>query len=324
VVAGFGLAIFRGRTPLLPMLGVVAALSAIAYLFTPLTAAGPQGAPTAFEVNLRYASPALALGALLLAVDPALTRMRARNLLLGALAVVLLVSAFPIWESTDDVWERDYALGGLVLALLVVGVPLGLVLLARRGLPTAAIAAAGALALGIAIGVGAVAHDRYQDDRYRAATAPSDFPQGVLAALEWFNREQPTDASFAVVGGRPGFKQYVFYGDDLSNRVQYVADEGAHGTYRPIATCEEWRSALNAGDYDYAVIGPDQRTQSQPPVEAEWTGSDPAARQVEEREMVHVFELSGDLDPAGCATLDQRRKAGGGEGGGEAAPAAAG
>ena len=36
--------------------------AAIAYLFTPLTAAGPEGDPTAFTTNLRYASPALALG----------------------------------------------------------------------------------------------------------------------------------------------------------------------------------------------------------------------------------------------------------------------
>ena len=75
-----------------------------------------------------------------------------------------------------------------------------------------------------------------------------------------------------MVGGRPGFKQYVFYGNDLSNHVQYVAHEGPHGAFTPIATdpadrtdvaaCEEWLTALNEGDYDYVVIGPDQRTQA--------------------------------------------------------------
>ena len=62
VAGGFVLAIWRGRTSMIRMLGVVALLSGIAYLFTPLTAAGPAGEPSAFEVNLRYASPALALG----------------------------------------------------------------------------------------------------------------------------------------------------------------------------------------------------------------------------------------------------------------------
>ena len=100
----------------------------------------------------------------------------------------------------------------------------------------------------------------------------------MKAALAWFNRANPHDSRIAVVGGRPGFKQYVFYGDDLSNHVQYVARHGPHGAYLPIAseaaqnTCsegrrsspsaEEWVQALNDGGYDYAVIGPDQRTQS--------------------------------------------------------------
>ena len=114
-----------------------------------------------------------------------------------------------------------------------------------------------------------------------------------------------------MVGGRPGFKQYVFYGDDLSNHVQYVAHRGAHGAFTPIATdpedvgdvaaCEEWLTALNDGDYDYVVIGPDQRTQGLPPVEAAWTGADPAARQLLEDDLTFVFALEGELDPAGCA-----------------------
>ena len=97
---------------------------------------------------------------------------------------------------------------------------------------------------------------------------PSDFPEGIKSALEWFNEEEPTDARIAVVGGRPGFKQYVFYGDDLSNHVQYVADHRSHGGFFPIETCEAWREALNDGGYDYVVIGPDQRTQGESPIEA--------------------------------------------------------
>ena len=118
-----------------------------------------------------------------------------------------------------------------------------------------------------------------------------------------------------MVGGRPGFKQYVFYGDDLSNRVQYVAHRGPHGAYTPIASeaaqkgedpdavgqCEEWKRALNDGDYDYVVIGPDQRTQSRSPIEAQWTSTDPAATNLEESDLTFVFRLNGDLDPARCA-----------------------
>ena len=178
-----------------------------------------------------------------------------------------------------------------------------------------ALIASVALALGTVVGIGWRQSEDYLDQRYRAETAPSDFPEGMRAALAWFNQEDPQDARIAVVGGRPGFKQYVFYGNDLSNYVQYVAHHGPHGAYTPIATeaaqkgedpdpvpqCEEWKRALNDGDYDFVVIGPDQRTQGISPIEAEWTGSDPAATELEVTDMTFVFQLNGDLDPARCA-----------------------
>ncbi|MGH2984923.1 MAG: hypothetical protein ACRDK5_11865, partial [Solirubrobacterales bacterium] len=315
VIGGFVAAIFRGRTPIIRMLGFVALFSGIAYLFTPLTAAGPLDHPTAFTTNLRYASPALGLGAMLLAVDPALSRERAQGWLLGALAVLLLTQALPVWDIGDDVWERDFLLGGIVLAFFVVLVPVALALAGQRGVSPVVLLAGAILALGIVVGIGWRQGDDYLDHRYRAATAPSDFPEGTRAALAWFNEEDPDDARIAVVGGRPGFKQYVFYGDDLSNHVQYVARHGSHGTFTPIASeaaqkgedpdaveqCEEWKQALNEGDYEYVVIGPDQRTLALSPVEAQWTGSDPAATQLEESDMTFVFQLNGDLDPARCA-----------------------
>jgi hypothetical protein len=70
-----------------------------------------------------------------------------------------------------------------------------------------------------------------------------------------------------------------------------------------VEECEEWRGALNEGDYDYLIAGPDQRTQSLSPIEAAWTGTDPAARELEETDDVFVFELTGQLDPAGCPEI---------------------
>jgi hypothetical protein len=319
VIGGFLLAIFRGRTPVIRMLGIVALLSGIAYLFTPLTAAGPLDHPTAFTTNLRYASPALGLGAMLLAVDPGLSLGRAQGWLIGILAVLLVTQALPVWDIGDDVWDRDFILGGIALAFFVVLVPVALVLAGQRGIPGAALALVVAVALAVVVGIGWRESDDYLGDRYQAATAPDDFPEGMKAALAWFNEEEPEDARIAVVGGRAGFKQYVFYGDDLSNHVQYVARHGSHGAFLPIASeaaqkgeaepfdsvgqCEAWRTALNDGDYDYVVISPDQRTQSLPPIEAEWTGTDRAATELEEADMTVVFRLGGDLDPAGCSNL---------------------
>src|SRR3954451_12460735 len=290
VIGGFLLAIFRGRTPMIRMLGIVALLSGLAYLVTPLTAAGPEGDPTAFTTNLRYASPAIGLGAMLLAVDSGLLRPRVQPWVIGALAILLLVQAVPVWNLGEE-WEKDFILGAIGLAFFLILVPVGLALAGDRGMPRGMVAGGAVLALLAAVAIGWPSSDDYVKDRYRAATAPSDFPAGVKAALAWFNRADPQDSRIAIVGGRPGFKQYIFYGDDLSNRVQYVAKHGPHGAYLPIASeaaqrsqmagaaqsrsfaaqCREWIGALDDGGYSYAVIGPDQRTQFLPPIETTWT-----------------------------------------------------
>lgn len=301
VVVGFGLAIWRGTSSMIRMLGVVALLSGVAYLFTPLTAAGPPGEPSAFEVNLRYASPCLALGILLLAIDPALRRGRAQQALLGGLSVLLAVGLF---SGSESVWDRDFLFGAAILVVLLIVIPAGLALAPRAGFSRRAVAAGAAAAIALTVGIGWAKGDSYQDDRYRAETAPRDFPEGIKAALAWFNEEQPSDSRIAVVGGRPGFKQYVFYGDDLSNHVQYVARHEPHGGFFPISSCEEWIDAVNDGDYEYAVIGPDQRTQSTSPVEAEWTEAGGATKLVES-DMTFVYRLDGELDTGGCSAAEK-------------------
>lgn len=307
LVGGFVAAILRGRTPVVRALGVVAAASAVAYLFTPLTAAGPEGAPTAFDVNLRYVSPALGLGALLLALDPAFADERRRRFALAALGLLLVVSAVPVWDLPDgDVWRARFVPGGAVITLLLIGAPVGVALLARRGSSRALVAGAAAAALAVAIGAGAAETGDYTEARYSNESIPADFPAGMATALEWFNGEDITDSRFAMVGGRPGFKQYVFYGDDLSNHVQYVADEQSNGTFRPIDDCESWVRHLNGGDYDYLVAAPDQRDQSVDPLEAVWTGADPAATELLSSDQTFVFELSGPLSESSCEGLPSR------------------
>src|SRR5262245_36307151 len=206
VIGGFLLAIFRGRTPVIRMLGIVALLSGLAYLVTPLTAAGPEGDPTAFTTNLRYASPAIGLGAMLLGVDSGLLRPRVQPWLLGALAILLLVQAVPIWDLGPE-WEKDFILGAIGLAFFLILVPVGLALAGQRGLPPAMVAGGALLGLIAVIAIGWPNSDDYVKHRYRASTAPKDFPVGMKAALAWFNRENPSDSRIAVVGGRPGFKQ---------------------------------------------------------------------------------------------------------------------
>ena len=240
-------------------------------------AAGPEGNPTAFTTNLRYASPAIGLGALLLAVDAGLTRpgcrdgcsadwpcscssRRSRSGTWARSGRRTTRSARSAWRSSWYwcPWARRAG---------------------QRGGTRGPSASGGRRP-------GRRGRDRLVEIRrlprrsLPASTAPSDFPreQGRARLVQ---PEDPRDSRIAVVGGRPGFKQYVFYGDDLSNHVHYVARHGSRGAFLPIAseaaqeemTPVRSRSArsggaLNAGDYDYLIAGPDQRTQSERPIEA--------------------------------------------------------
>ncbi|MBA3300131.1 MAG: homoserine kinase, partial [Thermoleophilaceae bacterium] len=87
------LGLARGGEPLLRMLGAVVAFTVLAYLFTPLTAAGEEGMPIAFEWNVRYVAPAAAIA---LALLPCLPDARAgesrRRGVLISLSVLLAVT----------------------------------------------------------------------------------------------------------------------------------------------------------------------------------------------------------------------------------------
>jgi hypothetical protein len=254
-------------------------------------------------------------------VDAGLLKPRVQPLLLGALAVLLLVQAVPVWDLHGHLWTRHFLLGAIGLAFFLILVPVGMAVLAQRGWDPWTLGAGAVLALILVVAIGWPNSHDYVKDRYRAATAPRNFPVGMKAALAWFNATDPHDIRIALVGGRPGFKQYIFYGDDLSNHVQYVARHGPHGAYLPIASeaaqesqtpgasvqgrnfaaqCQEWITALNDGAYHYAVIGPDQRTQSLPPIEASWTAAAGGTR-IETTDDVSVFRLDLPLTAGACS-----------------------
>ena len=72
------------------VLGAVVLFTALAYVFTPLTAAGEEGEPIAFEWNVRYLAPAAAIGLALLPCLPSPARPSARaQLTLAGLAVLV-------------------------------------------------------------------------------------------------------------------------------------------------------------------------------------------------------------------------------------------
>ncbi len=67
-IAGGLVALVWGRERVLRWMGFVALFGLVAYVFTPLSAAGAEGMPDGFGINIRYAIPALLAGLALLPV----------------------------------------------------------------------------------------------------------------------------------------------------------------------------------------------------------------------------------------------------------------
>jgi hypothetical protein len=308
MVAGFVLALWRGRG-LIRMLAVTGIVTALAYFVTPLTASGIDGTPTGFEANLRYFAPAMLIGLVLLPIVPGLIRGRiAWAVLIGYLGIVALSILRP-FQGSDLLnfaltWEQGHAAGAVLLALLLVGVPVAMTLLARRGAPLAAVIALPVAALALLVGLGDRQREDYLDGRYRLALAPP-LEGGFRATGDWQALQKwgagVRGLRIGVLGRGAAFGQYIFYGDDLSNHVQYIGDELSRGTFRPAPTCKVWRQKINRGNYDFVITTPRiSETQYLAPPENTWTGSDPNATRILTAGPAAIFRIDGRLTPRTC------------------------
>jgi hypothetical protein len=301
--AGAVVAVWRPASRAVRLAGAVTIVSAIAYTFTPLTAAGPEGHPLAFGINLRYLTPGLALGLALLPLEPRLTPARLRlPLIAGGLVALFLTSHY---SDANVAWKGAFASipWAALMGIVFIGAPVGLALLARRRVLLAALAGA-VLAVAIA-GVGWAKQDDYFAHRYSRA---EDFRFQLDDAVRW--AKQTSDLRIAVAGTSGAYNQYGFYGDDVSNYVQYVGRHLPEADFREIESCAAFRQAVNAGDYDYLVTTPaldlnnPSRASASP--ERGWVRNDPAVQEVVHSGRVSVFRITGPLSPSGCGTANRR------------------
>ncbi len=303
---GVVLALWRGDR-IQKLLAGVAVITAIAYVFTPLSASGTDGAPLGFRLNLRYLAPALAIGLTLLAAPSARLGGRERasaGTVLGLLLAVLLVGHSPL-AALDD----GYLAGALIVGLAAAAV-VAIAAVAERGASRAALAAAGCALAALLVGVGWPEQRDYTEQRY-AIDAPSypreehpgsELERGLGAAYQWARGQSGEE--IGIGGTIGGFFQYGFYGPDSSNRVRYIGDRGDRGSFDEIADCSEWREAIAAGGYRFVVTTPgydqDRPERPLPAPFKEWTASDPGAIPVVDEELVTVFQIDGELDPETC------------------------
>jgi hypothetical protein len=302
--AGAILATWRPRTPAVRLAGAITVVAAIAYLFTPLTAAGPEGHPLAFGINLRYLIPGLALGLALLPLEPRLAPERLRlPLIVGGVVALFFTSHY---SDANVAWKGEFASipWAALIGIVLIGAPVALALLARRG-RSLAIAAGAVLALAIAA-AGWERQDDYFDHRY---DRPEDFRFQLDSAVRW---AKPTsNLRIGVAGTSGAYNQYGFYGDDLTNYVQYVGRHLPEADFRAIESCGPFRQAVNAGHYDYLITTPtldlNNPATASPSPERGWVSRDPAVQEILHSGRVAVFRINGVLAPNGCATPANRR-----------------
>lgn len=307
-------AIFNGQTRTLRTLGVVAVLSFIAYLFTPLTAAGDSGRVSGFAVNMRYVAPAMVIAMGIGPLSPIFKSSRfRRRVVVGVLLVILL---FTLWPSAPllggiaasaAVWSEGYTLPSLAFALVLVALPVALAYLWKQQRLRWLALAASVVA---AVGVFAISYsktDNYAQMRYRpdVAKASGDVPVDILPLIRW--ARPISNQRIGIVGTSAAFKQYFLYGSELSNRVYYVGAHSAHGGYRPIESCRAFIRRVNDLDLDYLVTAPYHDVGLRIPAiarlnEAEWVQEMPNTRVVLTERGFEIFRLSGRLDPASCGS----------------------
>lgn len=307
-VVGGVLALLRGRDTVVRWAGGVALLGLLAYVFTPLSAAGADGAPVGFGINIRYAIPPLLLGLVLLPLAPKRLAGWRELAWLGAFLVVLAIT------NRSDAALRDPArVFSWGLALLLVLVPAALIwaysraVAANASRPTGpagwfawSLTAAGAALVLLVLAIGYPLQRDYLRDRFGPT---SEVPGLHLdSAYQWARGK--TDSRIGLAGTTAGFLGYGFFGTDLSNRVLYLGERGPHGAYNAIPTCAAFRTAVNAADLDYLVTSPFlnflHTDNPVPSPEARWLRGDPAAAPIERDGPVAIWRIDGRLNPAAC------------------------
>jgi hypothetical protein len=295
--------VFRSRNRMLQALAGAALLTAVVYLFTPLTAAGPEGAPRGFFTNTRYLMPGLVLALVLVPLARPLRSDEGHaRWTLGFLTVVYAITVL-----STPMWYSRYIVGTVLLTAALVWVPAGLAYLRRRDgiTPLAAAGSVAAVAL-LAIVLGRAQQVQYAEHHY---TKPQLFLHegGPVRAFNWARRHHDQRIGIAG-GGEIFFAQYGFYGADLSNNVNYIGVPGPDGQYRLATTCRDLREQINAGHYDYLITS----QYSWDTIDSEfaypyldWIRGDPALEPILEEKNVlpqpdYVFRIKGRLDPSGC------------------------
>ena len=295
-VAACLLAIFAGRDKLIRWLGAAALFALVAYLFTPLGAAGAEGEPVGFAINIRYVIPALLAALVLVPLPRFLDPPKRQWGLVVVLAVVYLVTDRP-----DHAIHDKARLFALAFVIVFVAVP-ALVWLARRdGAPPGAVA--GALAALVLAAIGArlpgpaPLPEPPLRQRQRRHLDPRHGPRRRLP----LGARGATTRGSASPGPRPASPATASTAPTSPTTSSTSAKRAPTAPTTRSRPAPRFRAAVNDADLDYLVTSPFLNflhpSKPVPSPEARWLhgsgGAEPLFREGE----VTVWKITGPLQP---------------------------
>ena len=297
--------VFKSRNRMLQALAGAALLTAVVYLFTPLTAAGPEGTPRGFFTNTRYLMPGLVLALVLAPLARPLRSDEGHS----RWTLGFLTALYALTVLSTPMWFPRYVGGTILLTAALIWIPVALVLLRRNdGITPLATAGTVAFVALFAIVLGRPQQVQYAEKHY---SQPELFLEegGPVKAFRWARAEHDQRIGIAG-GGEIFFDQFGFYGADLSNYVNYIGVPGPDGEYRLATNCRAFRQRINAGNYDYVVTSryswDTLDSEYAHPYRA-WLNQDPATEEVLQEDVSpqpdYVYRINGDLDPAACSKV---------------------
>jgi hypothetical protein len=134
----------------------------------------------------------------------------------------------------------------------------------------------------------------YLESRYKDPTFTAP---GLNAAFAW--ARDVSDSRIATTSTR----QYPLFGTDLSNQVQYLGLNRAHGGFEAPGTCRQYLRLLDEGDYRYVVASRDRLEPGKPPYPplAKWLER-AGARPILKKPPTVIYELNDRLRPSAACS----------------------
>jgi hypothetical protein len=237
LVAGVLLAVLAEKALFRRLLGLVIVVGVVAYLVTPTSAIGAEGAPVLFATNTRYLLPVLMMAAVLVATATVLRRFAVS---VCAFMTAVVVGLLALEDLPQEVHFGVGLAGALVIAAIVAW------WLAARSVPSLRGAwSVLTVALLVASVCGGAAVQRsYLRHRY---TGPGDLERlfAVVGSLE-----------HQRIGVAGHGLQYGFYGPRFRNTVNYVGVTAPTDSFSLPSSCPALLATLERLQDDYVVVEP--------------------------------------------------------------------